>query len=58
MALKLMRTGHLVLRVKDLERSKRFFTEVLGLKVVGVNRRNMVFFSSDFDFVSFGKSPA
>lgn len=49
MALKLVRTGHLVLRVKDMERSKRFFTEVLGLKVVGVNRRDMVFFSSDFD---------
>lgn len=49
MAIRLVRTGHLVLRVKDLERSKRFFTEVLGLNVVGVNRRNMVFFSSDFD---------
>ncbi len=32
MTLKLVRTGHLVLRFKDMERSRRFLTEVLGLK--------------------------
>lgn len=28
MPIEIKRTGHLVLRVKDLERSKRFFTEI------------------------------
>jgi catechol 2,3-dioxygenase len=41
------RVGHLVLRVKDVERSKRFFEEVLNLPVVGQNERGMVFFSAD-----------
>src|ERR1043165_7171655 len=35
MAIKIKRTGHLVLKVKDLERSRKFFTEILGLPVVG-----------------------
>ncbi len=35
MAFKIRRTGHLVLRVKDLDLSKRFFTEVLGLPQTG-----------------------
>jgi catechol 2,3-dioxygenase len=47
MAIKIKRTGHLVLRVKDLERSRRFFTEVLGLPQVGDNGKGMLFFSTD-----------
>ncbi len=47
MPIKIKRTGHLVLRVKDLERSKRFFTEVLGLPVVGESQNGMLFFSPD-----------
>lgn len=47
MAIKIRRTGHLVLRVKDLERSKRFFTEILGLPQVGDNGKGMLFFSTD-----------
>jgi catechol 2,3-dioxygenase len=47
MTFKITRVGHLVLRVKDLERSKRFFEEVLGLPVVAQNERGMVFFSTD-----------
>jgi catechol 2,3-dioxygenase len=46
---KIKRTGHLVLRVKDLERSKKFFTEVLGLPLVGDNGRGMLFFSPDVE---------
>ncbi|OGQ77551.1 MAG: hypothetical protein A3F90_11810 [Deltaproteobacteria bacterium RIFCSPLOWO2_12_FULL_60_19] len=49
MAIKIKRTGHLVLRVKDLERSKKFFTEVLGFPLVGDNGRGMLFFSPDVD---------
>lgn len=47
MAFKIRRVGHLVLRVKDIERSKRFFQDVLGFPIVGQNERGMVFFSTD-----------
>lgn len=47
MAFKIKRVGHLVLRVKDLERSRCFFTEVLGFPQVGQNDRGMLFFSTD-----------
>ena len=47
MSFKITRVGHLVLKVKDLERSRRFFTEVLGLPQVGENDRGMLFFSTD-----------
>ncbi len=47
MTFKIKRMGHLVLRVKDIERSKRFFEEILHFPVVGQNERGMVFFSTD-----------
>ena len=47
MAFKVKRVGHLVLRVKDVERSRRFFEKVLGFPVVAQNERGMVFFSTD-----------
>ena len=47
MAFKIKRVGHLVLRVKDVERSKHFFQEILGFPVVAQNERGMVFFSTD-----------
>ncbi len=47
MSFKIKRVGHLVLKVKDLERSRRFFTEVLGFPQVGENDRGMLFFSTD-----------
>ena len=47
MAFKVKRVGHLVLRVKDVERSRRFFEKVLGFPVVAQNERGMVFFSSN-----------
>ena len=49
MAFKIRRVGHLVLRVADMERSRRFFEEVLRFPVVGQNERGMVFFSTDVD---------
>lgn len=33
--------------MKDLERSRKFFTEVLGFPQVGENDRGMLFFSTD-----------
>ncbi len=47
MPIRIRRTGHLVLRVEDLERSKRFFTGILGLPMVGDNGKGMLFFSTD-----------
>jgi len=47
MAFTIKRVGHLVLRVKDVERSRRFFEEILGFPVVATNQRGMVFFSTD-----------
>jgi catechol 2,3-dioxygenase len=37
--------GHIVLRVRDLERSKRFYTDVLGLRPTGEIPSMMAFFS-------------
>ena len=47
MGFSIKRVGHLVLRAKDMQRSRRFFEEVLGLPVVAENARGMVFFSTD-----------
>ncbi|RPI47449.1 MAG: glyoxalase [Betaproteobacteria bacterium] len=47
MGFKIRRVGHLVLRVKDIERSRRFFEDILGFPVVAQNERGMVFFSTD-----------
>lgn len=44
---KVKRVGHIVLRVTDMERSKRFYEDVMKLPVVAQNERGMVFFSAD-----------
>ncbi len=43
MGFRIKRVGHLVLRVKDVERSRRFFEDTLGLPVVAQNERGMFF---------------
>ena len=43
------RLGHLVIRVRDLERSEEFYTQVLGLEVKGRGGDRMVFFRSNPD---------
>ena len=44
--MKIQGVGHVVLKVRDLERSVRFYSGVLGLKEVGRLRDQMVFFSA------------
>ena len=41
------RLAHLVLRVRELDRSERFYTQVLGLHVTGRVPDRMVFFAAD-----------
>lgn len=42
------RIGHVVLKVRDLERSRKFYTEVLGLKeMMDLPEYKMVFFASN-----------
>jgi catechol-2,3-dioxygenase len=47
--LKLAKLGHIVLRVRDLERSKHFYGEILGLKQTGEIAGRMAFFSAGED---------
>ena len=43
------RLGHLVLRVRDIERSEKFYSQVLGLEVKGREGDMMAFFRSNKD---------
>ena len=38
--------GHLVLKVRDLNRSEKFYTQILGLQVMGRLNNKMVFLSA------------
>jgi catechol 2,3-dioxygenase len=46
MAISVRGVGHVVLKVRDLERSTAFYRDVLGLKEVARYRGQMVFFSA------------
>lgn len=46
MTVQVQRVGHVVLKVRDLERSARFYTEVLGLREVARLGGRMAFFSA------------
>lgn len=50
--------GHIVLTVSDVERSRRFWTEIMGFKVSDVNERGMVFLrcSSDHHTVAIAEA--
>jgi len=40
---RIKKLGHIVLTVSDVERSRRFWNEIMGFKVSDVNERGMVF---------------
>lgn len=44
--MKIQGVGHVVLKVRDLERSTHFYRDILGLKEVGQFPGRMVFFSA------------
>lgn len=46
MAINVRGVGHVVLKVRDLDRSAKFYREVLGLKEVARFQGRMVFFSA------------
>ncbi len=49
--------GHFVYEVSDIERSVRFWTEVMGFKETDRNERGMVFFSCGADHHGIGLTP-
>lgn len=50
--------GHVVLRVSDVERSARFWTELLGFKVSDYNEQGMVFLRNASDHHTIALAPA
>ena len=44
--MKIQGVGHVVLKVRDLERAARFYRDILGLKEVGRLQGKMAFFSA------------
>jgi catechol 2,3-dioxygenase-like lactoylglutathione lyase family enzyme len=50
--------GHVVFRVRDVERSTHFYTEILNFRVSDVNERGMVFFNVCGDHHTLAIMPA
>lgn len=49
--IKVKKIGHVVFNVSDVERSTRFWTEIMGFKVSDVNERGMVFLRNALDTI-------
>ena len=56
--IRVKKIGHVVYRVRDVERSKRFWTEIMGFKVSDVNERGMVFLRTASDHHTVALVPA
>src|SRR5438270_13563879 len=50
--------GHVVFRVRDIERSTRFYTEIMNFRVSDVNEHGMVFFNTCGDHHTVAIAPA
>jgi catechol 2,3-dioxygenase-like lactoylglutathione lyase family enzyme len=50
--------GHVVFTVSDVERSKKFYTEILNFRVSDVNERGMVFLTACGDHHTLALAPA
>src|ERR1044071_5839118 len=52
--------GHIVFRVRDVERSIKFYTEILNFRVSDVNEHGLVFFNTcgDHHTIAIGQAPA
>src|SRR5579884_3235619 len=50
--------GHVVFRVRDVDRSTKFYTEILNFRVSDVNEQGMVFFNACGDHHTIAIMPA
>ena len=56
--IRVKKIGHVVFNVSDVERSTRFWTEIMGFKVSDVNERGMVFLRNASDHHSIALFPS
>lgn len=55
---RIRKLGHVVFRVSDVERSTKFYTEILNFRVSDVNEHGMVFFNTCGDHHTIAIAPA
>src|SRR5436190_7832594 len=55
---RIRKLGHVVFRVRDVERSVKFYTEILNFRVSDVNENGMVFFTACGDHHTIAIAPA
>ncbi len=55
--IKVKKLGHLVYEVSDVERTRRFWTDVMGFTVSDVNDKGMVFLRTNSDHHAIGLKP-
>ena len=55
---RIRKLGHVVFRVQDVERSIKFYTEILNFRISDINEHGMVFFNSCGDHHTVAIAPA
>jgi catechol 2,3-dioxygenase-like lactoylglutathione lyase family enzyme len=55
---RIRKLGHVVFRVRDVERSKKFYTEILNFRVSDTNENGMVFMNTCGDHHTIAIAPA
>jgi catechol 2,3-dioxygenase-like lactoylglutathione lyase family enzyme len=56
--IRVKKLGHLVYEVSDVERSRKFWTEIMGFKVSDTNELGMVFLRTNSDHHGIGLKPS